>query len=76
MTDLPSDCELPIMGGGRILNGCEFVVNAPQDAHCYCWFVLGFAFPEERAVLAPKNTMFICGESPAKKLFTRDFYQQ
>ncbi len=76
MTDVSADCHLPIPGGGRILDGCEFVVNAAWDEPCDFWIVLGFAFPEERAVVAPQNTLFICGEPLEKKRFPLGFYRQ
>jgi hypothetical protein len=73
---VPDDCELGIPGGGSIWGGCEFVVNPPDDSPCDYWIVLGNAHALESAWVAPENTLFICGEPPAKKRYPHAFYRQ
>jgi len=71
MPMMPSDCALPIPGGGRQWRGCEFVVNDQDDAPCDFWIVMGFAHAKESAFVAPENTRFICGEPPAKSILNK-----
>ena len=73
---VPPDFTLNIPGGGTSWDGCEFVLNPPDGEPCDFWFVLGFAREIETARVAPENTLFICGEPPAKKRFPRAFYRQ
>lgn len=67
---------LAVPGGGRFWNGCEFSINPPESEPCDFWVVMGFAHDREEAVVAPENTLFICGEPPAKKNFPPAFCRQ
>lgn len=69
-----SSLQLP--GGGLRHGRCEFEVNPPDGGTYDFWIVLGFAHEHEWALVPPGNTLFICGEPPAKKLFPRGFYRQ
>lgn len=73
---MPSDCDLPIPGGGNVWQGCEFVVNPPADDPCDFWIVCAYAQERESAIVAPENTLFINGEPLEKKQYPRAFYAQ
>jgi hypothetical protein len=73
---MPSDCDLPIPGGGNVWHGCEFVVNPPANDPCDFWIICAYAHERETAVVAPENTLFINGEPLEKKEYPRAFYQQ
>lgn len=73
---MPSDCDLPIPGGGNVWHNCEFVVNPPADDPCDFWIVCAYAHERETATVAPENTLFINGEPLEKKKYPRAFYQQ
>jgi hypothetical protein len=70
------DSSLQLPSGDLRHGRCQFHVN-PDDGGSYdFWIVIGFAYEHEWALVPPGNTLFICGEPPAKKLFPRGFYRQ
>jgi hypothetical protein len=70
------DSSLQLPSGNLRHGRCQFYVN-PDDGGTYdFWIVIGFAYEHEWAWVPPGNTLFICGEPPAKKLFPRGFYRQ
>jgi len=73
---VPSDAPSHFPKGVRRWGRWELVLNPPDDDPCDYWIVLGYAFREEAALVAPANTLFVNGEPPAKKLYPRKFYQQ
>lgn len=68
--------RLPLPGGAKVWGRCEFAVNPEDGGEHDFWVVLGFAHEWEHARVPAGNTLFICGEPPAKKRFPRAFYRQ
>lgn len=57
-------------------DNCEFSFNQKDASSCDFWIVACNAFPKEIGTVCPRNTLFIAGEPPAKKVYPCGFYRQ
>ncbi|MCO5051724.1 MAG: glycosyltransferase family 10 [Verrucomicrobiae bacterium] len=73
---MPGGLELFTPGGALTWGGCEFQLDAADGAESDYWIVFANALPREASWVAPRNTLFIAGEPPAKKIYPRGFYKQ
>lgn len=62
-------------GGKGIWNNCEFFINNDND-NCDYWVILYKITRKEHAVCPPENTIFVTGEPPSLKHYSRHFLNQ
>jgi len=63
-------------GRSMRIGRCRFEVNPPDERPCDYWIVFGNTRSMETARVAPRNTLLIVGEPPAKKLYPHRYYNQ
>lgn len=76
-TDIPVGNLSVLCPGSEMRWGdCEFTFNPPDDTEFDYWIVWASLSGRARLRVAPRNTLFLAGEPPSKKIYPRGFYAQ
>ena len=72
----PEHMELLTPNASMRWGKCLFELNPAPGGKADFYVVLANARPIDRCIIPHKNTLFIAGEPPEKKIYPRKFYAQ